>query len=125
MAKFLALYIGSASEAEKAAAPIRSETRAEGMTAWGAWMDRNAASIVDGGGPLGSTKRVSRSGITDTSNALTGYVILEADSHEAAARLFENHPHFSIFPGEAVEIMECLPIPGPENDPIRLNRIIL
>lgn len=30
----------------------------------------------------------------------------------AHARLFENHPHFSIFPGDAVEVMECLPVPG-------------
>jgi hypothetical protein len=42
---------------------------------------------------------------------MAGYVILEAESHEAAARLFENHPHFTIFPGERVEIMECLPVP--------------
>jgi len=26
--------------------------------------------------------------------------------------MFVGHPHFTIFPGEAVEIMECLPIPG-------------
>ena len=43
---------------------------------------------------------------------MTGYVTLHAESHDAAAKLFENHPHFTIFPGEAVEIMECLPIPG-------------
>ena len=30
----------------------------------------------------------------------------------AAAKLFENHPHFTIFPGESVEIMPVLPIPG-------------
>jgi hypothetical protein len=30
----------------------------------------------------------------------------------AAARMFEMHPHFAIFPGDSVEIMECLPIPG-------------
>ena len=28
------------------------------------------------------------------------------------AKLFEKHPHFTIFPGDSVEIMECLPIPG-------------
>ena len=43
---------------------------------------------------------------------MTGYVIVQAESHEAAARLFENHPHFAIFPGDSVEIMECLPLPG-------------
>jgi hypothetical protein len=26
--------------------------------------------------------------------------------------MFENHPHFAIFPGEAVEVMPVLPIPG-------------
>jgi len=28
--------------------------------------------------------------------------------HEAAAKLFQSHPHFTIFPGDAVEVMECL-----------------
>ena len=31
---------------------------------------------------------------------------------EAAAKLFERHPHFTIFPGDSVEIMECVPLPG-------------
>ncbi len=29
-----------------------------------------------------------------------------------AARMFADHPHFAIFPGDSVEIMECLPLPG-------------
>jgi hypothetical protein len=37
---------------------------------------------------------------------------VRADSHEAAARIFEGHPHFMIFPGDGIEVMECLPIPG-------------
>jgi len=28
------------------------------------------------------------------------------------SKMFENHPHFSIFPGDAVEIMSVLQIPG-------------
>ena len=43
---------------------------------------------------------------------MTAYVIVEAESHEAAAEMFAGHPHFTIFPGDAVEIMECLPMPG-------------
>ena len=43
---------------------------------------------------------------------MTGYTVVRADSHESAAKLFEKHPHFTIFPGEAVEIMPVLPIPG-------------
>jgi len=42
---------------------------------------------------------------------MTAYTIVQAESHEAAAELFASHPHFMIFPGDSVEIMECLPIP--------------
>lgn len=112
MGKFLALYIGSATDAEKQSAPIDDAAQAEGLAAWGTWMERNAASIVDGGGPLGPTKRASKSGIADTRNSLTGYIIVEAATLDDAARLFADHPHFSIFPGDAVEIVECLAIPG-------------
>lgn len=81
------------------------------MSAWMEWGTTHAAAIVDQGAPLGKTKRASPDGITDIKNTMTGYVIIQAESHEAAAKLFEKHPHFSIFPGDSVEIMECLPLP--------------
>jgi hypothetical protein len=43
---------------------------------------------------------------------MTAFTVVRAASHEAAAKIFEDHPHFSIFPGESVEIMPVLPIPG-------------
>lgn len=45
-------------------------------------------------------------------NMLSAFTVVRADSHEAAAKMFEDHPHFAIFPGDAVEIMSVLPIPG-------------
>ncbi len=66
---------------------------------------------VDTGGPVGKTKQTSKAGIEDISNNIAGFVKVQAESQEAAAKLFENHPHFSIFPGDGVEVMECLPIP--------------
>ena len=75
-------------------------------------METNKASIVVAGGPLGKTKRAAPKGIEDTRNDMVGYVVIKAESHDAAAKLFQNHPHFTIFPGDAVEIMEVLPIPG-------------
>jgi hypothetical protein len=112
MTKFLAVYTGSASPDQKAATQVGQDTIAAGMTAWGQWMERHAADIVEVGSPLGKTKKVSAGGVSDIRNNLTGYVIVEAKSHEAAARMFEGHPHFAIFPGDGVEIMGCLPIPG-------------
>lgn len=68
--------------------------------------------IVEMGGPLGKTKQVSQGGIEDVSNDIGAFTVVRADSHEAAAKMFEKHPHFTIFPGESVEIMPVLPIPG-------------
>jgi len=110
MKRFVALYMGSA---DGVAAPQPdSATIGKGMAAWQKWMTDHAASLVDQGGPLGKTKKASKAGVTDAKNAITGYVVVEADSHEAAANMFIDHPHFAIFPGDSVEIMEVMPIPG-------------
>lgn len=117
MKNFLAVFIGNAS-APKVVEFLsmeegkRKQLEMSGIKAWGDWMKAHQAVIVDGGGPLGKTKRVGPQGITDIKNNLSGFVVVKADSQQAAAKLFEHHPHFSIFPGDSVEIMECLPIPG-------------
>ena len=90
----------------------QNERRQKGIAAWHAWGDQHKDAILDMGGPLGKTKLISSSGIADIRNAMTGYTLFKAESHEAAAKLFEKHPHFTIFPGEGVEVMECMPIPG-------------
>src|SRR3569623_1783729 len=110
MKTFLALYMGTPT-LEPTAQPDPA-TIQKGMAAWGKWMPDHAADTVEMGGPLGVTKKVSKAGIADTHNAVAGYIVVRAESHEAAARMFENHPHFAIFPGDSVEIKEQLPIPG-------------
>ncbi len=109
MAKFMAIYTGTPDPNR----PMPDEkTMADGMAAWTSWMERNSARIVDHGGPLGKTKRVTKAGVEDSRNNVAAYVIVEADSADAAAAMFENHPHFAIFPGDGVDIMPCLPIPA-------------
>ncbi len=115
MKKFLAVYTGTPSAMARWDALSESERQkkaAQGMAAWKKWAADNAASIVEGGGPLGRTKLVSTGGISDIRNNLAAYTIVQAESQEAAARLFLNHPHFTIFPGEGVEVMEVLPVPA-------------
>jgi hypothetical protein len=116
MKRFLAIYIGTEAALEKSQwnelnEEKRNALSASGMQAWMDWGMANSAAIVDQGTPLGRTKRASAEGIADIKNVMTGYVIVQAESHAAAARLFDNHPHFTIFPGDSVEIMECLPLP--------------
>jgi hypothetical protein len=117
MKTFMAVYTGTPEAFEKSKwSTMDDETRkaaeAEGIKAWGDWMAKHASVIVENGGPLGKTKRTSAGGVSDTRNNIAGYVVVRAESHNAAAKLFLNHPHFSVFPGDAVEIMEVLPIPG-------------
>jgi len=117
MKTFLAIYIGTAASFEKSNWNARPEAQRkqieqEGIRVWGEWMAKHRQSVVVQGGPLGKTKRIGPTGISDIKNNMTGYVVVQAESHEAAARMFENHPHFAIFPGDSVEVMECLPIPG-------------
>ena len=117
MKKFLAIYIGTATSFEKSEwaqvdAEQRNKLDAAGMAAWEQWGKEHASAIVDQGNPLGKTKRIAKDGVTDITNSMAGYVIVQAASHEAAARMFERHPHFAIFPGDSVEIMECMPLPG-------------
>ena len=114
---YLAVFLGSKTSPRMVAwnALPEAQQRAkmqEGMAAWKAWVEKHHTAIVGMGGPLGKTKRVTGQGIEDVTNQLSAYTIVRAESHEAAARMFENHPHFAIFPGESVEIMPVLPIPG-------------
>jgi hypothetical protein len=114
---FLAVFIGSKTNPRMKAwnalpEDERNAKMQEGIAAWKAWCVKHQAAIVGMGGPLGKTKKTTQRGIEDTSNELGAYMVVRADSHEAAAKLFEKHPHFTIFPGESVEVMPVLPIPG-------------
>jgi hypothetical protein len=114
---YLAVFLGSKNGARRAAWNALSEReraakQQEGVAAWGAWAAKSHGAIVEIGGPLGKTKKVSQSGIADVSNEMGAFTVVRAPSHEAAARLFEGHPHFTIFPGDRVEIMPILALPG-------------
>lgn len=112
MTRYLALYIGSADNA--ASAPPDAKTSQEGMAAWCEWAASHNGAVVDHGAPLGKTKCVDAKGISAGTNLITGYVVVDAASHEEAARIFESHPHFSVFSEKnSIEIIECLEMPVP------------
>jgi len=113
---FLAVFLGSKTSPKMAAWNALSEKEQqtkmqEGIAAWKAWVSKHQAAIVEMGGPLGKTKKIAQNGIEDVSNAMGAFTVIRADSHEAAAKMFENHPHFTLFPGESIEVMPVLPIP--------------
>jgi hypothetical protein len=114
MKTYLAIFTGSPSgkdDWEALDPDTRARRERDGMAAWNQWGIDHAQAIVDNGAPLGRTKRVTCDGIADIRNQMAAYTLVRAESHAAAAKLFEGHPHFAIFPGDGVEVMECLPIP--------------
>ena len=115
MPLFLAVYMMKNDNVSRFRAMAKAEqdaVDAKGVREWGAWEERNAAAIVSKGGMVGKTTRVTASGVAPASNDICGYVIVRADSTEAAADMFRDHPHFNTFPGDGVDIMPF--VAGPD-----------
>ena len=110
MKKFVALYFAPASAIEQMSKSTPEQMKA-GMDGWMKWADKNKKAITELGAPLGKTKRVTDRGVSAGKNEITGYSVVQAETHEAAAKLFEGHPHFHL-PGASIEVMEMMPIPG-------------
>ena len=106
MRNYLAVYVGSTEAGEDV--DWTDDFAGRFMDAWGAWAKTNEAAIVDGGTPIGKTKRADRNGISGMKNMITGYVIVRAESHDEAAKMFDGHPHTAMLPGTWIEVMECL-----------------
>jgi hypothetical protein len=55
---------------------------------------------------------VDARGVSDTRNDVGGYSIVQAESADAAAKLFgREQPHLQM-PGAWIEIVEIMPMPG-------------
>jgi hypothetical protein len=118
MPRFLAVYTiqpEDVAQFRSLPKPEQDAIDASGLKQWAAWKERNAASILDQGGMVGKTLRVTRDGFAGAVNQFCGYLVVEAETIEAAARLFEDHPHITVFPGDGVDIMPFLT--GPDAGP--------
>jgi hypothetical protein len=110
--KFMVLYMASQAEFEKMMQTSSPEQQKKGMEAWMKWMNEHKASLVDGGAPLGKTKRVDANGSSNTKNQIGGYSVVQAETHDAATKMFgKEHPHLRV-PGAWIEIVEIMPVPG-------------
>ncbi|MDP9630345.1 UNVERIFIED_ORG: hypothetical protein J2W85_002419 [Ensifer adhaerens] len=111
MSRFLAVYTMKPEDL----ASFRSLPKAQqdavdavGIPQWAAWEERNAAFILDRGGMVGKTTRVTKDGVAEAGNPFCRYLVVEAETADAAARMFQDHPHLTVFPGDGVDIMRFL-----------------
>ncbi len=111
MQNYTAIYMAPAeviAEWMKKPEEERKEAEAKMRTEWDAWMAEHKDSVLNTIA-LGKTKRVSESGVEDTKNDMMLSSYVQAESLEAAAAIFANHPHFQI-PGATIEVMETRPM---------------
>lgn len=89
--------------------PDTPEEGARVMAQWERWIGSLGDRMVNPGNPVGKSKTVSASGVTDDggANPLSGYSIVTADSIEAALDLAKGCPHLD-YDGtiEVAEVME-------------------
>lgn len=115
--RFVAVYTMKPEDLAAFRAHPRSEQEAideVGQKAWEEWRKRNATAIVATDVMVGKTRRVTRSGIADAQNQIAGFLIVEAADIAAAAGLFQDHPHITVFPGDGIDVMPV--VTGPPDD---------
>ena len=117
MPRFVAVYTMKPEHLAAFRAQAKSEQEATdkaGLKAWEEWGERNATAIIATDVMVGKTRRVTKSGITDAQNQIAGFLIVEAADITAAAALFQDHPHVTIFPGDGIDVMPV--VTGPPED---------
>ena len=105
--KFLVLFLAPASVLEswsKTDPAVRRQAEEKMQGEWVDWM-RNHAAMITSTEAAGKTKRISSDEIVDARNDIMLCSFIEAESHFAAAKAFEKHPHLQI-PQSSIEITE-------------------
>src|SRR5262245_27579569 len=114
MPRFVAVYTMKPEDVVAFRARPQSEQQAideAGLKAWEEWGKRNAAAIVGTDVMVGKTRRVTKTGIADGQNQIAGFLIVEAADISAAAALFQDHPHITVFPGDGIDVMPVVTEP--------------
>ena len=84
------------------------EEGARHMAKWKTWMGGLGSAIVNPGHPMGKPKKVSASGVSDSTvaNRLTGFSIVKADSMNSALAMVNGCPHLEHGTVDVAEAME-------------------
>ncbi len=101
MSNYIIMYLGGAR-------PESPEAAAEQKAKWQAWVEGLGDAAVDPGTPLGKSKIVSTSGVSDNdgSNPVSGYSVVKADSLEAAVEIAQDCPFLDT--GGTLEVAQMI-----------------
>jgi hypothetical protein len=100
MPKYIIAYLGGQQSA-------KPQDAATDRAKWRAWIGDLGDAVVNPGTPLGKSKLVSASGVSDgRANNLTGFSMVAADSMEAALAMAQRCPYLDYGTIEVAEVME-------------------
>ncbi len=85
---------------------VDRQLTAEEAARWPAWFEQIKDSIADFGNRVGQVREVGAEGQKARADALSGYIIIHADSHDAAAALAGGCPVLQ--QGGSVEVGELV-----------------
>jgi hypothetical protein len=108
MNKYLVLYRSSVDATEQMSQSTPEQAQ-RGVQMWMEWFAKAGPALTDGGSPVGKSQTLP--GEANTGLPVGGYSILTVDNSAALRELLDDHPHLHS-PGAAIEVLECLPMPG-------------
>jgi len=107
MKYFSVFYLMPVAELDKwmqKSAEEREPAETEFKKKWDAWLAEHKDAVMKTIA-MGKTKEVTTDGIEDTRNEMMLSSYVQAESLEAAADIFKDHPHLGM-PGGRIEIVE-------------------
>ena len=108
MKKFLVLFLTPIEIMEdwmQRSPEERKKMESDMSKEWDAWMKNNMSSFVEEPVGAGKPKIVTGTGVADARNDVMMWAIVQAKSHDEAAKIFKGHPHLQI-PESSIELME-------------------
>lgn len=96
---FIAYHRGTTPKSPEQGAKLKAK--------WEAWVKGLGDAVVNPGSPLGQSKTVSSSGVSDDGESpLMGFSIVKADSMDAALEMAKACPHLEIGTLEVAEVKQ-------------------
>ena len=105
MKKYVAVYMAPHEALDQLMKTTTPEQSKQMMDSWNAWIETHKASFIDVGSPLGKNMRVSKDGISPARNDINGYSVVQAESLEEAAKIFQDNPQLQMS-GSYIDVLE-------------------
>jgi hypothetical protein len=102
MKKFVAIYMAPVAAMDELRRTRSPERVKEFNDSSMKWVKSHEKSFVDVGSPTGNNKRVTKDKVQDVKNEIIGYSVVQAETHNEAAKIFQDTPNLQI-PGAYIE----------------------